>query len=306
MSSQTFRGWNIERGVTIMNQKFLTILGLIARSFRLIGLGPFLQLNRDLVDFILLRFRKFPLKVYLDGHIIHGCFRHRSFLYHLSKENYAPFTTELFKSQLKPGITVVDCGAHLGFYTLLAAKLVGTKGRVFSFEPDPYNFQCLIFNIYSNKYENVTAIEKAVADRIGNTIFYQNSSTISSSLGNRKETKNFLKGVSIKKVLIQSTTLDSELKDLPVDLIKFNIEGAEPLALQGMTNILQVNRSLTLIAEMNPSALCSIGSSPEILISMLKSYGFDVYFIDELNQSLVLVTGENLTQKGMLYCRKDG
>jgi len=289
-----------------MYQKYLTILGLIARSFRLIGLGPFLQLNRDLVDFILLRFRKLPLKVYLDGHVIYGCFRHRSFLYHLSKENYEPFTTELFKRQLRPGMTVVDCGAHIGYYTLLAAKLVGTNGKVFSFEPDPYNFLCLIFNICRNKYQNVTAIQKAVADRIGNTILYQSSGTIGSSLGESKEKGNFLKGTSIKKVSIQSITLDSELEDLPIDVIKLDIEGAESLALQGMTKILQVNRSLTLLVEINPSALHSLGTSPEALIKMLKSYSFNVYFINELNKELLPIAGENFTQKGMLYCSKDG
>jgi FkbM family methyltransferase len=289
----------------MINQKLLTILGMIARSVRLIGLGPLLQIIRDFVDLSLLKLGKLPLKIYLDGRVLYGCFRHRSFLHHLSTGAYESFTAELFKRSLRPGMTVVDGGAHIGFYTLLAAELVGTNGRVFSFEPDSYNFPCLTSNVCKNKYQNVTVIQKAVANKVENTILYQSSSTISSSLGNRIGMRNFFKGTSIKRVSIQSTTLDSELQNSPVDVIKLDIEGAETLALMGMPKTLQANRSLILFLEINPSALQSVGTSSDTLIMMLKSLGSDVYFIDEVGRRLLPITGEsNIQKKGMLYCTK--
>ena len=288
----------------MMNQQSLRMLGLGARSARLLGLAPLLQMTRDLSDFAFLRLRKVPLKVYIDGHTVHGFFRHRSFLYQWSTGNYQSFQVELFKRHISPGMTVVDGGAHIGFFSLLAARLVGDKGRVFSFEPDNYNYPCLDINICENKYQNVTLFQKAIADKVESKILYQSSGTISSSLGNREGIKKFSNGVSVKKVLIQSTTLDHEIGCLPVDIIKLNIEGAEPFAVMGMSRILQRSIPLILFAEINPHALHSLGKPPEFLITMLKDLGFDIYYIDELNRKLLPLTEKSILQKGILYCKK--
>jgi hypothetical protein len=138
--------------ICVMDERFLRRLGWVTRSLRLVGLGSFLRISRDLVDFILLKGKRFPLQAHIDDHVICGCFRHRSFLHDISDGNYEPFTVELLRKHLRPGMTVVDGGAHVGFHTLLAARLVGPTGRVFSFEPDLYNFPCLVFNVGKNKY----------------------------------------------------------------------------------------------------------------------------------------------------------
>jgi FkbM family methyltransferase len=290
--------------IPMANRKFLTILGLIAQSARTIGLGLFLQSALDLVDAIFLRIGKLPLKINIDEHIIHGCFRHRSFLDHISTGRYEVFTTELFKKHLRPGMTVIDGGAHIGFYTLVAARYVRSTGRVFAFEPDPHNFQCLVFNINKNLYQNVTTFQKSIAEKVRDTILYQSSGTISSSLGYRQEVRSFLMGIHIKKLSVRSTTLDTELEGIPVDVVKLDIEGAELLALQGMTKILQKNQSLVLFVEINPSALHSLHTSPEALIRKLEDFGFSLYFIDESNKRLLPLTRESVIRKGNLYCKR--
>jgi len=288
-----------------MHQKGLTALGLIARSIRATGLGAFLQLGRDAADFILVKSGRPPLKISLDGHVICGCFRHRSFLHNLSGGNYEAFTMELFKSHLRPGMTVVDGGAHIGLYSLLAAQLVGSSGKVYSFEPDPYSYQCLVFNIFQNNYWNINAIPKAVSNKQGNTVFYQSSGTISSSIIDRDLPRSLFRGNSVKKILIQSTTLDLELETSSVDLIKLDIEGAEPLAIEGMSKIINNNRPLVLFTEINPSALYSSKTSPEVFIRSLKEFGFDIAFIDERCHELIPLTGKSSISKGNLYCKRD-
>jgi len=67
--------------------------------------------------------------------------------------------TNLVKSKIKEGEIVVDIGANIGYYTLIFAKLVGTSGKVFAFEPEPHNFHLLQKNLKANSYQNVT-IEK--------------------------------------------------------------------------------------------------------------------------------------------------
>src|SRR4030042_7144688 len=61
-------------------------------------------------------------------------------------------TTELFKTMVKEGDVVLDMGANIGYFTILAARLVGKKGKVYSFEPEPRNYSYLKKNIELNKY----------------------------------------------------------------------------------------------------------------------------------------------------------
>src|ERR1700674_193031 len=74
---------------------------------------------------------------------------------------YEPIETEIVKREVRSGEVVLDIGAHIGYYTLLFARLVGESGRVFAFEPDPANFAILSSNVAVNAYENVTLIRSA-------------------------------------------------------------------------------------------------------------------------------------------------
>jgi len=75
--------------------------------------------------------------------------------------HYEKYETNLFKRVVSEGMTVVDLGANIGYYTLLAAKLVGRKGKVFAFEPGPDNFSLLLKNIEANGYDNVIPVQKS-------------------------------------------------------------------------------------------------------------------------------------------------
>ena len=70
-------------------------------------------------------------------------------------------TTELFKQAVKEGDTVVDLGANIGYFSLLAARIVRERGRVFAFEPEPKNYSYLVKNIKLNNYDNIEALQKA-------------------------------------------------------------------------------------------------------------------------------------------------
>ena len=67
---------------------------------------------------------------------------------------YEPLETEIIKEKIQNGDIVIDIGASIGYFTLLLAKLVGTTGKVFAFEPEPSNFSLLNENIKLNKYNN--------------------------------------------------------------------------------------------------------------------------------------------------------
>jgi len=85
-----------------------------------------------------------------------------------SEEKYGK---QLFKEKIKEGMMVLDIGANLGVYTLLAAKLVGKNGIIYSFEPFLKNFQLLSQTVKANNLDNVRLIKKAVAEAEGKKNF---------------------------------------------------------------------------------------------------------------------------------------
>src|ERR1700690_1657558 len=74
-------------------------------------------------------------------------------------------TCELFDRLLEEGMTIVDAGANIGFYSLQAARKVGPSGKVYAFEPEPANFALLKKNIEMNGYANIRAFPEALAEK---------------------------------------------------------------------------------------------------------------------------------------------
>lgn len=134
-----------------------------------------------------------------------------------------PLETQVVKNILDSGDICVDIGTYVdGWYTLLAAKIVGNKGHVYAFEPHPVFFQRLMENVKLNNLTNVTAENSAVASRNGRRMFYENGAGSS-----------FFKdhaGSDAKTLRVRTTTLDSYVlkeKIKLVRLVKIDVEGAE-------------------------------------------------------------------------------
>ena len=87
-------------------------------------------------------------------------------------KSYEEFETKLVKDIIKEGNVVVDIGANIGYFTLIFSRLVGRKGEVFAFEPEPNNFNLLKKNIEINDYKNVNLINKAVSNKSGKIELY--------------------------------------------------------------------------------------------------------------------------------------
>jgi FkbM family methyltransferase len=152
--------------------------------------------------------------------------------------------TCLLLSKLKPGMRVLDVGANLGYYSLLGAKMVGRSGRVWAFEPEPRNFQLLMSSIRASNFDNIEAIQMALADRPGRQQLYlappsePNAYTITQDRG-----MGFIE--------TQSTSLDEfwsrrKEADRRLDLIKIHVFGDEPIVLRGARRVLQDSRPMVV------------------------------------------------------------
>jgi FkbM family methyltransferase len=189
--------------------------------------------------------------------------------------------TRVFKRIVREGMTIVDIGAHIGYYTLMAAKLVGEKGKVFAFEPDPDNYRLLVKNIEANGYNNVIPVPKAVSNQAGTTkLFLSPEDSGAHRIYNSHDGR--------KSIQVETVTLDGFFKDKEnrIDIIKMDIEGAEIAALQGMKKILK-NDDLKLLTEFWPQAIRTFGYSPEDGLSELVGYGFRLFCINELKGEII-------------------
>lgn len=183
---------------------------------------------------------------------------------------YEKGEVRVFHQLIKKGMTVLDLGANIGYFTLIAAKLVGPEGKVFAFEPDPKNFSLLQRNVELNGYDNITLVQKAVADKSGTAEFYLGSDSWEHSLSsvNRKA------GV----IPVSVTSLDEFLpQDIAVDFIKMDIEGAEEKALRGMERILSKGTVKAIPTEFHFDELESQGSSFREIWDELSSLSFEFY-----------------------------
>ncbi len=206
----------------------------------------------------------------------------RGYIRSHGKEN---LTTQIFKRVVEDGYTVVDIGANIGYFTLLAARLVGKKGKVYAFEPEPRNYNMVLKNIALNGYENVVPVQKAVSNASGVVKLYLSSKDIGAhTIRQHHDKMQFDEKESGEFVEVESVTLDEFFNDKrhPIDVIKMDIEGAEMAALSGMDRIIRENQNVKVFIEFYPSAIREMGYSPEEFVRKLLNYDFSIIAIDEL------------------------
>jgi FkbM family methyltransferase len=163
---------------------------------------------------------------------------------------------------VRPGMTVVDAGAYLGYFTLLAADRVGPKGRVYAFEPHPESVQALCENVRANGFEDrVTVVPMALDDGRAIRRLRLEDNPAQSRLGRHETWK--------RSATVRCTTLDLYLAaEAAPDLVKVDVEGAEVAVLAGMASTLErVDEGFAMIMEFNPAALRTAGTGPEELVA---------------------------------------
>lgn len=179
---------------------------------------------------------------------------------------------------LRKGQTFVNIGANIGYFTLIMAQAVGKEGRGFAFEPDPANFGILKRNVERHKYENVTLEQCAIGDRDGEAPLYLNPRR---NLGDHRLWQS--QNTPRKSIPVRIRRLDDYFKGLRrhIDFIKMDIQGAEALALSGMSSILENTDNLDILMEFWPWGLRGCGSDPWKTLANIINLGFLAYNVNE-------------------------
>jgi FkbM family methyltransferase len=173
----------------------------------------------------------------------------------------------------KEGGVVIDIGAHIGRYTIIGAKRVGTNGKVVAIEANPSNFEMLNRNIKLNQLTNIISLNNAVysketkiklylpGEELGHTIY----NTVMSDRAKNED----------KFVEVSANTLDYflQLKEITdVNWIKIDVEGAEFEVLKGATNVLSKSKDIALLIEVHGP------DNYRPILEFLRLYNFKIEF----------------------------
>jgi len=146
---------------------------------------------------------------------------------------------EEFFALVKRGNTVFDIGANTGLYTLLAAKALGDKGQVYSFEPSQRNLEFLRRHITLNKIGNATVFPCAIAAKSGEAFFDQGENHATGHLSKKGQ-------IAVNVVTVDELVETGQV--IAPSILKIDVEGAETSVLKGAITVLNQARPIVFLA----------------------------------------------------------
>lgn len=188
---------------------------------------------------------------------------------------WEPLETKVISAALKPGDSFVDVGANIGFFSLLAHRLVGAEGRVHAIEATPSTADLLDTNIARNGASAIRVHRCAVGDREGTVHMVVHDA------GNIGSNHLSFDGsaADVASAPVPLRRLDSLLGGEAIRLIKLDIEGAEAMALRGAGALLDGDKAPALLFEFSPSMLRDMGDDPAALLPWLEARGYAIHEI---------------------------
>ena len=193
--------------------------------------------------------------------------------------SYEPDVSATLRQLLPRGATFVDIGANIGWFSLLAASLVGPTGRVIAIEPNPRNVALLRQSAKDNGFDNIDVVAVALGERPGAAALETDGSN------GRLIPVDGPPAQAVEASFVVATyPLDTVLHEVGagrVDAIKIDVEGAEPLVLRGATRTISENRPL-LVSEFYPLALdSSPWGNARRYLAMLRALGYQLSVIGQ-------------------------
>lgn len=204
---------------------------------------------------------------------------------------WEPYETSLVIKLLSPGSVFVDVGANLGYFSVLAASLVGESGSVVAFEPDPANFELLTASIEGNHFgSRIKAVHAGLSDRACDGRLYLSQD----NMGDHQIYAGAVDRKSLPIKLLNGT--DFLTQQIPhIDLLKVDTQGSEFQVMSGLMPLLkEQSTSLHILIELTPFSLRESGASGRALIELMAALNLPFWIVDHIEHALVKTSAEEL------------
>lgn len=176
------------------------------------------------------------------------------------------------KTIIKPGDSILDIGANIGFYSKILSDCVGPEGKVHSFEPDSTNFRHLKKNL--SQRSNVVLNNKAVSDKAGTLNVYKSKDL---NVDHRTYPVGEFESIEV----IEAISIDDYVNGAwLVNCVKMDIQGFEVSALKGMEKTVAANPEIKLLLEFWPHGLHAAGSTVQLFCNQIYSMGLKIQFLE--------------------------
>lgn len=197
---------------------------------------------------------------------------------------WEPAISNYIASALREGDTFIDVGANVGYYSLLAARIVGKSGRVFAVEPSPTIFSTLRNNVYLNMADNILLHNCAASDRAGEVrvfLHHQDNYGQTTIIEDRCEPGTVSLEAIVRAFPLPVLVPKEDL--LRAKFIKIDVEGAEWRVISGFSELLsQFSDRTEIIVETNAASLRAMGTSIDDLLLLFEAAGFLPWVIPNL------------------------
>jgi FkbM family methyltransferase len=218
-------------------------------------------------------------------------------------KSYEVEETKFVKSYLRDGMTVLDIGANIGYFSIIMASIVGPSGRVYAFEPLDRNVELLARSIQENGFEDSVVLERAAVGRAAGSMDLLYEVQTSNSGGAylfTADAKSLPSGHALQSVPV--VTLDEYKFERPIEFIKIDIEGAEPLALlEGGGQLLKKDHPL-ILAEINPVALLrTSGYTPTDFVQGMQRLGYKCHRLQGMHLGEQLIDFEGEAMESVIF-----
>jgi FkbM family methyltransferase len=190
------------------------------------------------------------------------------------REFSSPGVVAFMRKFVKPGMTILDIGAHIGEYSLIAASLVGSQGSVHAFEPQPNLAEIISKNAVLNGFSWIIVQPHAVTDHIQNELFTSDPASGAGWLAEKSEMQKILQ--------VQTMTLDHFCEEgvlEKIDLIKIDAAGNELDALKGGERLLTGSSVPALIVKLYQPEVTKdrFGYDSRMILRLLRDWNYQLY-----------------------------
>ena len=182
---------------------------------------------------------------------------------------WAPGEGRFMRNTLRPAMNVIDIGANIGYFTALAARAVGSNGRVLAVEADPETFALLRSNVDMNDFDNVELVPVAAHRQSGLISVARDPSRYGGHTA-------YVASEARHTTPMQAVRLDDVLDpEAPIHFIKVDLVGMDHAAVEGLVRTIR-KWLPTLLVEFNPEKIGWFGDDPECVLALYRTLGLEI------------------------------